>query len=117
MTDGFDPGTAAAATTGERFKDWTATFDFLQIGSGRPLSVGGQYFLDMRCGGVRLEVAEPQGINDKILILDVVQNGDGDGGWEQVQGRFAARKDQYDSVEVRDAEGNRITLDIEQLSK
>lgn len=115
MTDGFDPGTAAAAMTGERFKDWKAVFDFMQIG-GLPLSVGGQYFLDRRCGGASLKAAEPQGINERILILDIVPTGDGDGGWEAVHGRFPARKGQYDSVEVRDAEGNRTTLDIEELN-
>lgn len=115
MTDDFDPGTTAAPKTGEHFKDWNAVFDFQQITGGRPLRIGGQYFLDSRRGGASLEIAVPQGINQKILILNIVTTGDGDGGWEGVHDRFPARAKQYDSVEVRDAKGNTTAIDIEEL--
>lgn len=117
MTDQPDRGSSTADTTArEHFKDWQAVFDFQQISQGTPLRVGGQYFLDMRCGGASLKVAVPQGINPSVLLLEIVTTGDGDGGWEPVQGRFPAKSKQYDSVEVHDADGNRTSIDVEELN-
>lgn len=117
MDDKSDSATLSGGETipSERFKDWTAVLDLQPIVDPEPLRVGGEYFLDRRCGGVTLRIAEPQGINPRILILEVVADGPGDGGWETVKGRFKATAGQYDSVEIRDADGNRTTVDVKEV--
>ena len=57
----------------------------------------------------------PQGINPNILMLEIVDGGPGDGGWETVEGRFEAQAGQYDSVHIRDDQGNTTTLEIEEV--
>ena len=99
----------------ERFKDWQAILDLQPIVDPEPLRVGGEYFLDSRCGGATLREAVPQGINPRILLLEIVPQGDGDGGWERVEGRFKAMEGQYDSVQIRDDQGNSTTIDVEEV--
>lgn len=99
----------------ERFKDWKAILDLQPIVDPEPLRVGGEYFLDSRCGGATLRFAVPQGINPRILILEIVPEGAGDGGWETVKGRFEAKEGQYDSVTIRDDKGNSTTVDVEEV--
>ena len=98
---------------GERFRDWKAINNQQPIVSSTPLRVGGQYHLGMRCGGVSLEVTVPQGINDRILLLHLVDGATGDGGdWVDVRGEFSAQRHQYNQVEVRDSEGGRLMIDV-----
>lgn len=105
--------TAGNGVQGERFRDWEAINNQQPIVSSTPLRVGGQYRLGMRCGGVSLAVSIPQGINERILLLHMVDEATGNGGdWIDVSGKFAARRRQYDQVEVRDGEGGRITIDV-----
>ncbi len=99
----------------ERFKDWKAILDLQPIVDPEPLRVGGEYFLDSRCGGATLRAAVPQGINPRILMLEIVPGGAGDGGWEPVEGRFEAKEGQYDSVHIRDDAGNTTTVDVEEV--
>ena len=111
----------SATTTGgeskpaERFKDWTAILNLQPIVQPDPLRVRGEYFLDRRCGGATLRAAEPQGINPNILILEIVPGGDGDGGWETVEGRFPAQGGQYDSVQIRDDQGNSTSVKVQEV--
>ena len=104
-----------AAVPGDRFKDWKAILDLQPIVDPQPLRVGGEYFLDSRCGGATLRKAVPPGINDRILILEIIPGGAGDGGWETVEGRFEAKEGQYDSVQIRDDKANSITVDVEEV--
>ena len=98
---------------GERFRDWAAINNQQPIVSSTPLRVSGQYHLGMRCGGVTLQVTVPQGFNDRILLLDLVDEASGDGGdWIDVRGDFPAQRHQYDQVEVRDSEGGGVTIDV-----
>lgn len=115
MTDDRTDSTSTAGNgvRGERFRDWEAINNQQQIVSPTPLRVGGQYRLGMRCGGVSLAVSIPQGINQNILLLHLVDEAAGNGGeWVDVRGEFAARRRQYDQVEVTDSEGGRIVIDV-----
>lgn len=94
------------------FRDWTAILNLQPIVSPEPLRVRGDYFLKMRCGGVGLKPGLP-GINERILILDIVGEGEGDGGWETAEARFPAKEGQYDSIQVRGLDDESITIDIE----
>lgn len=117
MNDQYDSAADSPDATipRERFRVCKAILDLQPIVEPEPLRVTGEYFLDMRCGGIKLRKAVPQGINECILILDVEAEGSGDGGWEPFDGRFKAERNQYDGVELRDEKGNRIKLEIEVL--
>jgi hypothetical protein len=107
-------GPGAAAGGSGRYRDWTAIQD-LMPGSPRPrpLRVGGEYHLNQRCGGVSLRVAVPQGINPKVLLLDLV-DGPGNGGdWVAVRDEFPAEPRQYTTVTVTDSDGESITIEVE----
>jgi hypothetical protein len=114
MTDqANEAGGAPAGSAGGRYRDWAAILNLQPIVGPTPLRVGGEYHLGMRCGGAALEIARPQGINGRILLLDLVK-ADGDGGdWIDVADRFAAQEGQYDQVQVVDWDGESITIDIE----
>ena len=117
MTEHSDSDSAAssAAGTGQRYRGWRAILNLQPIVARDPLRVGGQYHLDQRCSGVSLREAEPQGINERILMLEIVE-GFGDGGdWVDVEGRFAAKEGEYDYVSVRDMDGQSVRVTIEEV--
>lgn len=117
MSQQSDTATATAGETmpTERFKDWEAILDLQPIVDPRPLRVSGDYFVNRRCGGATLRAAVPQGINPGILVLEVIAEGEGDGGWERVEGRFEAAQGQYESVQVRDTDGNTTSVKITEV--
>lgn len=99
----------------KRFRNWRA-FHNQMPPLPKPIRVSGEYFLDRRSGGCELRLANPQGINDRVLLIDlVVVEGPG-GDWVEVEGRFDAEPGAYSSVQVVDAEGESIGLDIEVAS-
>lgn len=96
-----------------RFRNLKAILNLQPIISSEPLHVTGQYHLDQRCGGVSLRKAVPQGLNPAILLLEIVEaKGDG-GDWVTVEGRFPAREQDYELVQVRDMDGETISIEIE----
>jgi hypothetical protein len=107
-------GAAAAETNGGRYREWSAIQDLMPgPGGPRPLRVGGEYRLGMRCGGVTLRIAEPQGTVHEELLLDLV-DGPGDGGdWVVVRDEFPAERREYTSVKVTDKDGESVTVEVE----
>ena len=116
MADEMNEGSSDSGVgSGNRFRDWKAVLDLQPIIQPEPLRVGGEYRLGGRCGGVSLRKAVPQGINPRILLLELVE-ADGDGGdWVQVDSRFEAEESQYDSVTVRDVDGESTSVDVEEV--
>lgn len=117
MTDSAKSGTGDMESIGtsSRYRDWTAILDLQPIVSPQPLRVGGDYFLNQRCGGVTLQVKVPPGFNPRVLLLDLV-DGPGDGGdWVKVQGEFEASEGQYDSVTVTDSDGESVTIEVQEV--
>ena len=108
-------GSGSDVGSGSRFRDWKAVLDLQPIVQPEPLRVGGEYRLGGRCGGVSLRKAVPQGINPRILLLELVETEGGGGDWVQVDGRFEAEENQYDSVTVRDTDGESISVDVEEV--
>ncbi len=83
------------------------------------LTVTGDYRFGSRTGTLSLRKAVPQGINPKILLLDlVVDTSTGSGGhWVTVTGAFDAEDGQYDSVTVHDDKGQEVNVPVEPSSK
>jgi hypothetical protein len=115
MTEQSDSATAAQAGSSQRYRNWKAILNLQPIIAAEPLRVGGEYHLNQRCGGVSLRTAVPQGINPRILMLELVE-GPGDGGdWVAVEERFAADAGQYDSVSIRDMDGESTSVDVQEV--
>ena len=115
MSEQSDSTATAGAGDGKHFRGWEAILNLQPIVSPKPLRVRGEYFLDKRCGGVDLRMAVPQGFNPAQLILEVVPQGDGDGGWEPASESFEATAGQYESVMVRDDKGNSVTMEVQEV--
>jgi hypothetical protein len=82
----------------------------------KPLRVSGEYHLNLRSGAAELRVANPQGINPDILLLDlVIAHGNG-GDWVPFEGEFPMDVGQYSSVQIVDHDANSIGTDIETAS-
>lgn len=82
----------------------------------KPLRVNCEYHLNLRSGAAELRVANPQGINPDILLLDlVIVHGNG-GDWVPVEGEFPMDPGQYSSVQIVDEDGNSVGIDIETAS-
>ena len=82
----------------------------------KPLRVSGEYHLNMRSGAVELRIANPQGINPDILLLDlVVVHGNG-GDWVPFEAEFPMEVNQYGSVQIVDEDGNAVSAEIETAS-
>jgi hypothetical protein len=98
------------------FRNLEAILDTQPLGAPR-LRVTGEYFLDMRSGGVSVAEASPQGFNPDILLLDLVK-GKGDGGdWLPFRfDRPDTAVDAYSSISISDADGNMEHADIEIVS-
>jgi hypothetical protein len=109
-----NPGQAGTSAGSSSFRDWSAILD-LMPGAPRKLRVGGEYHLNQRCGGVRLEEAVPPGFNPRILLLNLVDE-DGEGGdWVIVRGEFEAAEGQYDSVSVNDSDGESHHVEVQEV--
>ncbi len=78
-----------------------------------PLRVNLEYHLNRRSGATELRIANPQGINPEILLLNLVIV-DGNGGdWVPVEGEFPMEPFAHSSVQIVDEDGNSIGADIE----
>lgn len=81
-----------------------------------PLHVDCEYHLGMRSGAAELRVANPQGINPDILLLDlVIVHGNG-GDWIPVSAEIPMEVNQYSRVQIVDDDGNSVGADIETAS-
>jgi hypothetical protein len=110
MTDESDSQGA-----GTRFDDWHAEQNVQPIIQQPSLRVYGKYDTGMRTGGAELREHVPAGFNPRILLLDLVDTEDPDGGIVDVEGRFKADKGQYDSVTVTNSHGESISLEVEEI--
>jgi hypothetical protein len=115
MADDPDVSGSSTVVSGNRFRNWKAVLDLQPIVQSEPLRVAGEYHLGMRCGGVSLRKAIPQGFNPQILLLELVES-PGDGGdWINVEARFAAKAGQYDSVMIRDMDEETTSVDVQEV--
>ena len=115
MANESDANVAAKdGVTQEPFIDWHAEHNVQPIVTQPSLRVYGRYDTGDRCGGVRLQEKVPKDFNPTILALDLVDS-DGPGGIVEVEARFDADPGQYGDVVVRDAEGNSITITVEEI--
>lgn len=105
---------ASAAGSRSRFDGWKAVQDVQPIIQQPSLHVYGKYDTKMRSGGAELRVHLPPGFNPKILLLDLLDT-QGPGGIVDVEGRFDADKEQYDSVKVTNKDGESVTIPVEEV--
>jgi len=103
----------SSAAVSSKFDNWTAVLDLQPIIQPELLRVGGAYHLNERCGGVTLRKAAPQGINPRILLLELVEGPGNGGDWVHVEGSFAATDNEFDSVSVRDMDGETTSIEIQ----
>ena len=115
MADQPSDAGGGAVEAGERFRNFEAVLDLQPIVQPEPLRVRGEYRLGGRCGGVSLRKAVPQGFNSRILLLELVEAPGSGGDWVPVEGRFAAEEGQYDSVSIRDMDGQSVSVDIDEV--
>ena len=79
----------------------------------RPINVTGRYRLDMRSGRLSLVKAWPQGINPRILLLNLRMNPNPIGGGHclSFNGQFRSRS--ATRVQITDWHGRSITVRVE----
>lgn len=101
------------AEADSKFRGWTAVQDLQPGDRTWPLTVAGEYFLNMRTGGKALKKAHPQGINPADLLLNLVDAAGNGGDWIPVSETFSAGRKDYSTVTVTDGNGESITIEVE----
>jgi hypothetical protein len=111
------PGPLKCTPTGGKSADpyfgVIANQNLMMPAQRRNLTVSGEYKLNMRTGMVKLIKAVPQGINPKILLLNLRVLPRGKGGFcLPMKEMFEAKAGQYTQVTITNRSGRSITVDV-----
>ena len=101
--------------TNDKFRNWSGTLNCGFTGESCRLTVRGQYHLNDRCGGVRLEKRGTD-FNPTLFTIAIVDAAGNGGDWVDLEDTFDAGKEVEQAI-VQDEHGNSHRFAVHQLEK
>lgn len=102
-------------------RDWTAKDELFELkGQHHDLVVSGQVQTLKTSEHASLHKAEPQGINPRILILDLKVHSSGIGGdivqWKEVTFKEKVARHQFDEVDIKGDIAKPVTVKVHEFT-